>query len=126
MDVQLSNKVIDWNQLMDRGFDEEIVMNVVPICIDDNRERLPLLSEAIDNNDSDRVRLYAHSFKGSAANIGALNLSAAAGLLEDAAEQHDLSDAGRLFTKIEAEFARLEQFVSSPDWIDKLKSGRCE
>lgn len=115
-----NEKVIDFQQLIDRGFDEQLVLDIVPICVEDNKERLGQLWEAIENEDMANVRLYAHSLKGAAANIGALNFAGAAQLLEEAADKKDLSNAKELYMKAEMEFVKLEKFVAQPNWLQKL------
>ena len=117
-----SDKVIDFQQLLDRGFDEKLILDIVPICIEDNKERLGQLWEAIEKEDIAQVKYCSHSLKGASANIGALNFANAAQVLEEAADEEDLSNAKELYIQIEMEFVKLEKFVSQPNWLDKLVS----
>lgn len=118
----LSNQqVIVWDHLISRGFDEKIIKEVVPICVDDTRHRLYPLFTAIRQNSPDLVELHAHSIRDAAANIGALNFSDAAAALEAAAENHNLSEAIKLYDRVEFELERLALFVSDPNWYDRLK-----
>ncbi|MBN2136435.1 MAG: Hpt domain-containing protein [Sedimentisphaerales bacterium] len=121
--VELSGDcVIDWDQLIGRIVDEDIAVEIIPVCVADNRERLVTLTSAVQAGNAEDVKLYAHSIKGSAANIGARQLSEAAAELEHMAYRGDLSRAEELLEQIKAESAKLESFVSNPDWVEKAKA----
>ncbi|MBN2270053.1 MAG: Hpt domain-containing protein [Sedimentisphaerales bacterium] len=117
----IDEEVIDWAQLMGRIVDEDIVAEVVPLCVVDNRERLRMLAAAVRTGNAKDVRLYAHAIKGSAGNIGAGQLSDVAAQLEQMAYHGDLSQAEQLLRRIKTEFARLEAFVANPDWMEAAK-----
>jgi signal transduction histidine kinase/DNA-binding response OmpR family regulator len=117
-----TENVLDWEQLISRIVDEELVDEIMPICVEDNRERLKMLAEAVENGDSKQVKSYAHSIKGSVANMGAKQLSEAAHRLELMASQGDLSEAEELLQKITTEFDKFVSFVSKPDWIEIAKN----
>ena len=118
---QESQEVIEWTQLIGRIVEEDIAREVVPLCIVDSRERLEMLDNAVRAGNAEEVKLYAHAIKGSAANIGAVKLSDVAARLEQIAYRGDLSQAEELLQGIKTEFARLESFVSNPDWIEMAK-----
>jgi CheY-like chemotaxis protein len=114
--------VLDWAQLISRIVDKELVDEIMPICVKDNRERLKMLAAAVENGDSKQVKSYAHSIKGSVANMGAKQLSEAAYRLEQMASQEDLSEAETLLQKITTEFDKFVSFVSKPNWIEIAKN----
>lgn len=118
---QEAEEVIEWVQLIGRIVEEDIAREVVPLCVVDNRERLEMLDNAVRAGNAEDVKLYAHAIKGSAANIGAVRLSGPADRLEQMAYHGDLSQAEQLLQGIKTEFARLESFVSNPDWIEMAK-----
>ena len=113
--------VIDWAQLIGRIVDEELVAEVMPACVEDNKERLKMLTEAVEKADRENIKSCAHAIKGSSANLGARRLSELACLLERRASQSDLSQAKELLQKITAEFQKFLAFVSRPDWIEIAK-----
>jgi HPt (histidine-containing phosphotransfer) domain-containing protein len=113
--------IIAWCQLITRIGDEDMVRELMPICVQDNKSRLESLSETITANDAANVKLYAHAIKGSAANLGAERLSEAARRLERLAIADDLSDAPACLAVIQTEFQRFENFVSQPDWVEMAK-----
>jgi len=117
----VTDSIIDWEQLIGRLVDEEVVAEIMPVCITDNRDRLKMLAVAVEEADSDKIKSYAHSIKGSTANLGEKRLSELALCLEQMASQGDLSRAFELLGQMEAEFERFESFVSDPNWISIAK-----
>jgi len=118
---QSADEVIDWAQLINRVVEEDIAREIVPLCVEDNRERLEMLAAAVRAGNARDVKLYAHAIKGSAANTGATRLSQVAYRLENMAYRDDLSQAEQLLQEIRAEFGRFESFVSQPDWVEAAK-----
>jgi len=113
---------VDWAQMISRIVDEELVAEIMPVCIADNSERVKKLSEAVGKSDTEAVKSFAHAIKGSSANMGAKRLSEAAYTLESISSEGDLSQAVELLQKIRAEFEQLESFVSKPNWMETAKS----
>jgi len=120
-DVQNDEEIIDWDKLITRGFNEELIREIVPVCIADNKELIDKLASAIQKDDVENIKLYAHTIKGSSVNVGADKLSQAAFRLEQAALQGELTEAAGLLENIKEEFAKLELFVSRFDWIETAK-----
>ncbi len=114
-------EVIDWDGLINRGFDEELIKEIMPVCIEDNRERIKELASAVETSDVGQLELYAHAIKGSTANTGATKVSQIAHQLERMASKQDLSEARELLKNIKTEFEKLESFVSNPDWMQIAK-----
>ena len=119
-----SEPVIDWPRLIRRIVEEDIARRIVPLCVEDNRERIEMLARAVQDGNAGEVMLYAHAMKGSTANISAVRLAQIAERLEQMAGRDDLSRADQLLTEIKSEFARLESLVSNPDWIEVAKTQR--
>lgn len=122
--AECGEDVIDWPQVMSRIGDEELIGEVMPVCVADNKERLEALAAAVGSADASEVKMCAHAIKGSAANVGAVRLSDAALGLERIASANDLSKAGKLLKEIKNEFERFEAFVSKGDWIETVKRQR--
>ena len=116
-----AENVIDWKQLIGRIVDEDLVAEIMPVCVEDNRERLRMLAIAVQEAEGENVKGYAHAIKGSAANLGAKRLSELALRLEHMASQGDLSQARQLTEAMETEFQRFEAFVSQPNWMEIAK-----
>jgi len=120
-DEQDDKKIIDWEQLINRWGDEELIKEVAAIFLKDSGERLDMLSKAVKAGDSREIKFYAHSIKGSAGNVGAVRLSEMASRLEHMALEDDLSQAAELLQNITTEFIKLRSFVSNPEWIEMAK-----
>ena len=119
--LSVDEKVIDWMRLVDRGMDEQIVREIVPMFLSDKKMRLARLAEAIESSNAEEARMHAHAIKGGSGNIGAMRLSNAAFALEQKASHQDLSDAAELLERIETEFAEVESLISKPEWIEAAK-----
>jgi signal transduction histidine kinase/HPt (histidine-containing phosphotransfer) domain-containing protein len=118
--------VINWQQILSRGFDEQLMQEIVPTYLDDNNEQLQKLSMAVETSNIPDIKLYAHAIKGAAANIGAIRLSEIAQRLEYKTVEKDLSDAKELLQSLMLEFDMLEVFVSNPNWIEIAKQQSTE
>jgi len=114
-------RVINWADLMERLGDEEVINEVIPIFLEDNGERMAKLAEAVQAGMAEDVKLYAHSIKGAAANVGAEGLSALAYRLECAGRQKDMATAVTLLRDVEAEFEKVVKFLSEPNWAETAK-----
>ena len=64
------------------GGDEALMRDVARLFLEDCQDRLAAIKSAIDQRDADRLRMEAHTLKGSAANLSADELSEAARVLE--------------------------------------------
>jgi len=114
--------MIDWDQLIGRVLDEQIAREIVPLCVEDSRQRLDVLAEAIGRRDAEAVKSCAHAIKGSAANAGLTELAEMASSLEQAAAKGELCDAPRLLEQITAELDSLRAFIEQPDWPLRAKN----
>ncbi len=113
--------IIQWQELAKRGLDQELLMAIIPACMEDVRSCIEKLVISIDESNAVDVRLYAHAIKGSVANIGAVELASVAYKLEKLASEGDISKAKEFLAEIVSEFSELEEFVNKPDWIEIIK-----
>ena len=80
-----------------------------------------MLQKAVEQRDIKNIKLYAHAIKGSAINIGAVQLSDTAHRLEQAACDQNTDSAGELLANIETELKKVLTFLSQTDWIEIAK-----
>ncbi len=113
--------IIQWQELSRRGLNQELLVSIIPTCIEDLRNCIEKLVIAIDESNTANIHLYAHAIKGSASNIGAVELTEAAYSLEKLTTKADINQAKKLLTKIISGFSELEEFVNKPDWIEIVK-----
>jgi len=120
-------EIINWHELVSRGMDEDILKKAIPTFLADRKDRINILTEAVEADDAKEVELYAHTIKGGAGNVGAKRLSDAASELEHMASQGDFSNAEELLERIKTEYEKLELFVSRPDWFEiaKQQENKC-
>jgi HPt (histidine-containing phosphotransfer) domain-containing protein len=71
----------------------------------DSTERMSAIREHVDANKAELVRQVAHSFKGSAANLGASQLATLCQSLEAMGKAGDLTGAADRVQQLEAELA---------------------
>ena len=85
---------------------DEFLKEVTGIFLDDTPKRIAELDESLAAGDLPKFTRAAHSIKGSAANLGAVALSAAAGKIEHHARTAGLADTTGLIDEVKAEFTR--------------------
>ena len=116
--------ILNWDQLMSRLGDEELVKEVVLIFLKDNNERLGKLTEAVKAGDAGQIKLYAHAIRGASRNIAAQHLSEIAHRLECAGQKEDIESAISLFDELKVELEKVMSFLSQTDWIEIAKHGK--
>lgn len=116
-----NNEILNWQRLLDRWGDEESILEIVPIFVSDNGQRLDKLREATRAGDADQIALYAHALKGAGRNMGASRLADIAGRLEVAARQGDIAAASPLCRQLATEVERVIEFLSQADWMETAK-----
>jgi len=113
--------LFNWDHLISRLGDEETVREIMPCYLQDNQNRINLLTDAVTNNDARQIAQYAHALKGAAANFGAERMAQIARQLEQAGRKEDLDRASSLFEDLRLELSQLFAFLSREDWIDVAK-----
>ena len=113
-----SEEIIDWDQLISRLVDMELVKELTPVFLEDNKERFDKLTEAMKLGDAKAVASYAHALKGAGANFGAERLSEIAHRLECAGTENDMEAAAPVFDELKIEFEKVVSFMSRTDWIE--------
>jgi signal transduction histidine kinase/DNA-binding response OmpR family regulator/HPt (histidine-containing phosphotransfer) domain-containing protein len=88
--------------------DPGLFIELVNLFLSDTPERLRALSEAMERHDPTALERAAHALKSSAANLGALELSALFRDIEAAGREKNLSRAAPLVARTRPEFERVE------------------
>lgn len=102
--------VFDRQALLTRlGGNEALIQKFVTMFFDSADEHLKLLQQAAETGDTDQMRAKAHAIKGSAGNVGACALSAAAAELEKAVRELQLAEQPALLTRLVEQFRLFEQ-----------------
>ena len=100
--------VLDVCQMRDRlGDDDELIADIIRLFLEDCPIRLAAIEQAIEDRDPDRIRSSAHTLKGSAGNLSAAGVVAAALALEALGSPADFSVIDTNFVTLVAEVERL-------------------
>jgi len=121
-DTEVSEEIINWDQLIDRLGDEDLIEQILPTYLKDNKEHFEKLSEAVKSRDSEAIASHAHALKGAARNLGVVQLSDIAGRLERAGREDDTETATMVFDELKPEFEKVVAFLSQPDRTQTAKS----
>lgn len=92
------------------GVDEALLLQLLGMFLDDNRERLRFLCAAVASGDLEQARRLAHTMAGSVGTAGALALSQMAKAIELDTSSGRLPDPEAL-TALQTEFTRVEQVI---------------
>jgi two-component system sensor histidine kinase/response regulator len=99
---------LDVGQMRDRlGDDDELIADIIRLFLEDYPIRLAAIEQAIELRDPDRIRSGAHALKGSASNLSASGVVAAARALEMLGDPADLGAIDANFVTLVAEVERL-------------------
>ncbi len=113
--------VINWESVISVCDDEDMIKEVVIAFLEDSPKSLKFISDGIESNNPEEVRLYAHKLKGSASHVGAKNLVEKSYRLECAASKKALDRIPSIFEEIQEEAEKVKAFLSQPDWIARAK-----
>ncbi len=92
----------------------EFLTGLLERFLENVRNQLGIIREALDRADSEILRREAHAIKGGAANLAAAELSSAAAELEKTAKSGSLGEAAGELEKLEKAYRRLDEFVHKP------------
>ena len=115
-------KIIDWQDLIKRLEDEDLIIELVPEFLENDNQFIEHISEALTARDAKQLQMSAHTLKGAAATVGAVALSQKAKALELLAEQLNLDHAQPLLNEIITEFDKVRDFLTKPDWPQIAKA----
>lgn len=111
----MSESKDQWLQRMcdQHGLDPEDILEVAEMCIEDATENINALKESGPSGNIDDLVRYAHSIKGSCANVGFEGLSDIAKHLEVQIREGLLSDFDSAVQKLSDEASRYQSFLNS-------------
>jgi len=102
----------DLSALLSRTMgDRDFAKKVVEVFFESTPESMEALRKAIETSDAKAIARWAHTLKGSAANIGGMRLSEIAREINQAADAGNLDALSEQFSRLEAEFEALQEEV---------------
>lgn len=90
------------------GDGDEFLREIVGIFLEDTPQRIADLDQSLAAGDGPKFVRAAHSIKGSAANLGAMTLRAAAERLEHQSRVQGLGNLAVLVGEVKTEFGRAQ------------------
>lgn len=112
-DSSTDNEIINHEQFEDmRDLLEEDFADLVQTYIIDSQQRIKLLHTAQAANDNNSGFETAHALKGASANLGATQLVALSGKLQEACREHTISRQTALIENISSALQLVEQEIN--------------
>ncbi len=111
--------VINWDRLIERLGDEDIVREIMPSYIEDAGKHVESLAGAVESGDCAAMAYHAHSLKGICRNLSVEQASDIAAQMEHAAKEDDIEAARGLFGGFRVEIDRVLRVLSQCDWLEK-------
>ncbi len=110
--IDITHPVFRYDRLLE-DFDgnERILDELLTEFIQQTKEKLERLKEAIEKEDTQLVRQLSHTIKGSALNMTADSLGYSARLIEDCARENKLNGIEELLDMLEQHFEVLVQYI---------------
>lgn len=99
-------------ELQEEG-EPDLLSELVELFLTDAAPRLRSLWEAVDRSDAAVVETQAHALKGSCANFGARPMAEICERLQSVGHSGDVTNASGLLARLQAEFERVEDALSS-------------
>ena len=105
-------QVMDYDRAIEEfGGDRDLLIETSQEFVANVRRQLAVIRKAVGAGETETVRCEAHSIKGGAANLTAMELSRRAHALEQIGNSGVLTDASSALAEIEEEFERLAGFI---------------
>ncbi|MFZ0450094.1 MAG: Hpt domain-containing protein [Desulfatiglandaceae bacterium] len=95
------------------GLEEEEYMEILELLVDSGIADIVSLEAAAGNNDAEEAVKAAHSLKGAAANMGLVELSEIAKVIEFKAREQDLTDMEENIKLLKVEFEPIVALVQA-------------
>ncbi len=105
--------VIEEYQMIEKQSGGGFLVKSINKFLDSMDEYIKDMASAIDSNDLEKLRFTAHTFKGSAGFMGAMNLNALCLRMENTAKSGELKDAWKLLEKIKNECAKVRPVLEA-------------
>jgi HPt (histidine-containing phosphotransfer) domain-containing protein len=105
-------QALDNLRALNPGDNDEFLRELIGIFLEDTPKRLTELDTSLTAGDAGTFTRAAHSIKGSAANLGAMQLRAAAEKLEHHSRKEGLDGVAAMVAAVKAEFDRAQGELS--------------
>jgi two-component system sensor histidine kinase/response regulator len=111
--------IVDWDLLIDRLGDEEIIREIMPTYIKDTQNHFDKLCQAVAAADCAGTASHAHALKGVGRNLSVQSLADLAFQLERAGRNNDAETGTLLLGKLTVEIEKVLRALSLYNQTDK-------
>ena len=103
---------MNFQELADNlGLEVDEYLELIELFIDTGAADFQKIQEALTTSDSDQVMRSAHTIKGAAGNLGLMDVSETAKIIEESANKHQLDNLGPTVEVLKSQFEAIEAFV---------------
>ena len=104
---------MNFQELADNlGLEVDEYRELIELFIDTGAADFKKIQEGMASSDSDQVMRSAHTIKGAAGNLGLMDVSETAKIIEEHATNNQLDDLNGTMDTLKAQFDAIEAFVS--------------
>lgn len=100
--------------------DEASLQTIIQVFLDDTPDSIKKIKQAVVDKDTGQITHFAHAIKGSAANLGFLQLQAQASLVEQSAKMKDIILVVERLPSLFDAYAKLNDYLSKEIKISKM------
>lgn len=93
------------------GGDKELYDELIELFMDSSVDQIEQLREAVKNKETDTLRKVAHSIKGSAANLGIVQVQQTAYDIEKYGNEENIDEAAQSVEKLISEIERVKVYL---------------
>ena len=112
-DADSAKTILDKEDLLNRFLgDEDLAKDILKEYMDDAKNLIAALKEALNNGDAAFVRNHAHSLKGASANVSAIAMQKTAKQIEIAAANGNLEQVSAAILRLDENLVELKKLIS--------------
>ena len=109
-------EILSWDEeeLLSRlGGSQKILKNIMEVFLTDITMQTQNLKQALDDENTTSLKLFAHTLKGAAGNLSALKLQDLAKSIENSAKSKDMKELAQEYVVLEKEVKRIIEIFTS-------------
>ena len=95
------------------GLEVDEYRELIELFVDTGAADFQKIDEGMSTGDSELVMRSAHTIKGAAGNLGLMDVSETAGIIEENANNNNMDGLGATVDVLKTQFEAIEAFVSS-------------
>ncbi|MEQ8187066.1 MAG: response regulator [Candidatus Eremiobacterota bacterium] len=114
-------QIFNKSEIMKRlSGDKDLIHDIVELFISNGPLQVDKLKKALENNDRERLKITAHTIKGSARNVSASQVASNAFEIEKKSGEESREEISLLIKKLEDSYYKFKEFVSRDYLSDEI------